>query len=377
MENIMRNDNALNNDDGSDDDSSGGMSAESFLQTLALLNGLRRSGFVVEPIFANPAGRNARDGSFAASFMVDMPSPLAQAPEQQHTNDQQPERVVVTGVNDRNDDDDDMPQLYQSASVSARQQAPPQHLDQDQAVEEAMQRSFALHQPYDWHMTLDNPAENKYMDLDAPLYTCHHCHATLTTGAMVQLLSRNQSLRCATCNNDELECFCSMLHMVVNQSFHKIQVLMRMKSKQDHDASSLSSSSGGLRLMTNNVPSLLQDDKKELDAMRDSIDDLFVNELVLRYPLDEDGSTSSLAQRECCIPMCDGKGRIVYCCPHHAMHIDCLMMHIIHADKELCPLCRDPFIMMMFYRIVAPRMHSQMMLGDSPYAMHPAMPLRR
>lgn len=361
------NDTHVNDDDHDNDESS--MTPTELFQTLLLFNHLRQSGFT--PIFLDARGMapggavdihssamntsrlDQRNDNDTATFVVE----TQVQPSQQHNEDggdgHHQQHIHI--------DDQEMPQLHQ--------QPPQQDQRGEQAVEEAIQRSFALHQPYDWHMTLDNPAENRYMDLDVPLYTCYRCHTSLTTGALVRLLSYNQPLRCPSCNNDELECFCCMLQLVVNQSFHKIQLIMHMKTKQDRATSSLSNN---LRLMTQSSLSLDQHDKEELEAMRNSIDDLFLNELVALYPLDtvdEDG-----ASRECCIPFCDGKGKLVYCCPHHCMHIDCLMSHIVHADKEICPMCRDPFIMMMIYRIVAPRMHSHLFLGDSPYVIHPSRP---
>lgn len=164
-------------------------------------------------------------------------------------------------------------------------------------------------------------------------YVCDTCGHTFTQIDLMHMHAKNIHA-CPSCHSLEL------------QIIHTVNTIIAVKSL-------LSIS------MYDNTCECRED-----QSASEKMDIACIELLTKIYPKDD----SDTDKKDCALPYCDGVCKKVKCCKNgHYLHADCMFNHIMHSDAEICPVCRERFMMLMFYRLDRIDMHKTTHFTTSPY----------
>lgn len=181
-----------------------------------------------------------------------------------------------------------------------------------------------------------------------PFYVCPKCNAELDMqhfGAKMM----HQSYRCDSCGYDELELLHQVTSLIAAQSLTKIVVYNMLTTGTTEDETV----------------------EAELICIKERIEADCLKVLIDRYKVDEEDAMAAnndeIQKKECAVSFCDGVCRKVKCCENHYIHLDCLFEHVLRSEQEYCPVCRDPFMVLLFYKLDPVRMHRVFLSSLSPF----------
>lgn len=245
-------------------------------------------------------------------------------------------------ISDEEDEDD-----YDMMTGQQHQQQ--QNSNEEAVLQRILDQTAAQRQPTDMIGLLSRAEENPYLDPDRIFYVCDVCGRKETVADMYVKCKRGR-YDCEGCGDPEIRILANIMSMVVSRSFQG--------SLSAHDPE---------RIHVTN-------DMEEIKRLASEIEKKYIEKLVEKYGIrdgekNDDGiGESNAGGRECAISYCDGKCMLVKCCQNHYMHLDCLFEHILKSEKECCPVCRDVYIAMFFYKLTAVRAFHEFMLSSTPFS---------
>lgn len=181
---------------------------------------------------------------------------------------------------------------------------------------------------------------------EKPFYVCPKCNAEMDEqyfGAKMM----HQSYRCDSCGYDELELLHQVTALVAAQSLAKIITYGKLTAGTVEDETV----------------------EAELICLKERIESDCLKYIVGRYKVEESSQAAEdeIQKKDCAISFCDGVCRKVKCCENHYIHLDCLFEHVLRSEQEYCPVCRDPFMVLLFYKLDPVRTHSIFLCSLSPF----------
>ena len=236
----------------------------------------------------------------------------------------------------------------------------------------------------------ENDMSTNYDIYDSVIYKCGRCNKSYT---QIQLwcMFHNGDPYCTNCGDDELCVMRDVFRVVqahaiwnfaLQRSSHvpsnmeelstNVEEAGRVDIEQLHPALAPQTSehrrAKSVRIRSSSSLRLLHDDTEEsvIDtAACSNGDEDKMSHTPTPVLTEEEHHTPPLP--ECAVSLCDGKCRLIRCCNNHYIHADCLFYHILRSKVETCPLCRDKYLMLFFYRLDCQRLHLPIYFAKSPY----------